>query len=321
MKIEDIVTIIIPVYNTEKYLEKCLNSVLEQSHKNLEIILINDGSTDNSLNICKEFQKLDNRIKIINQENNGVSVARNKGLDIASGEYIAFIDSDDFIEKNMIETMLNNIKKENADISEIDFTLTNLRDYSKKKKLKFYEVSENNASIIKLFSGSKIENIVCSKLYKKSIIGDIRFDEKLILGEDLYFNFKVLLKQHKIVIDTRNSYYNYVIVPTSKMNKKISWKHIEYINFLENIVNEVPKDLVNFAEAKVIREKIKIFKKIIESNDFEYEEYRNKYIKEIKKYSFFKCIKYLNVKSILLIYLMKISPYIYIYIYDKLQKQ
>ena len=100
---EDLVSIIVPVYNTEKYLSKCLDSIVNQTYKNLEIILINDGSTDNSKAICEDFAKKDKRIQVINKENSGVSVSRNKGLSLAKGNYIAFIDADDYAELNYIE--------------------------------------------------------------------------------------------------------------------------------------------------------------------------------------------------------------------------
>ena len=110
------ISIIIPVYNVEKYLNKCLNSVIEQTYKNIEVILIDDGSTDNSGKICDEYAKNDIRIKIIHQQNGGVSTARNNGLEHATGKYITFVDSDDYIEKEMIETMAKKIMKKNADI-------------------------------------------------------------------------------------------------------------------------------------------------------------------------------------------------------------
>ena len=103
-------SIIIPIYNSEKYLHKLLESVINQTYKDIEIILVNDGSTDNSLNICEEFRSRDNRIKICNKANGGVSSARNEGIETATGEYITFIDADDYIDKNYIEMLVNNIE-------------------------------------------------------------------------------------------------------------------------------------------------------------------------------------------------------------------
>ena len=110
------ISVIVPVYNTEEYIEKCINSITGQTYKNLEIIVVNDGSTDNSLNILKSLQSKDSRIRIINQENKGVSAARNTGLDNTTGEYIAFVDSDDYLEKNMYEKMLKYMGESGADL-------------------------------------------------------------------------------------------------------------------------------------------------------------------------------------------------------------
>ena len=106
-----IISIIVPVYNAEKYLSRCIDSILRQTFADFELILVNDGSSDKSKEICEKYLESDPRIKLINQENSGVSAARNTGLDNASGEYIGFVDSDDFIEKNMYEELYNILKK------------------------------------------------------------------------------------------------------------------------------------------------------------------------------------------------------------------
>ena len=113
-----LVSVIIPIYNVEKYINKTINSVINQTYKNLEIILVNDGATDNSLEICKKYNEIDSRIMIIEKENGGLSSARNAGLDVAKGEYISLIDGDDFIESHFIEYLLSLIIKSEADIAE-----------------------------------------------------------------------------------------------------------------------------------------------------------------------------------------------------------
>ena len=129
-----LVTVVVPIYNVERYLEKCLTSIILQTYKNLEVILVNDGSTDNSLNICKEFEKEDSRIRIISQENKGLSVARNVGIENAKGEYIAFVDSDDFISCKFIENLYNESIRNNSDIVCCDFYYVN--ELEKKWSLK-----------------------------------------------------------------------------------------------------------------------------------------------------------------------------------------
>ena len=113
---KDLISVIIPVYNVEKYLKKCLDSVINQTYKNLEIILVDDGSSDKSGLICDEYTKLDKRIKVVHKKNEGLSSARNTGLDIAKGKYISFIDSDDFVSIYMYEIMYKEIIKNNRDI-------------------------------------------------------------------------------------------------------------------------------------------------------------------------------------------------------------
>ena len=112
---EDLISVIVPIYNVEKYINRCIDSIIEQTYTNLEIILVDDGSTDNSGSICDEYAKKDNRIKVIHKENGGVSSARNVGLDTAIGQYITFVDSDDYIEKKYCEILLKTLKKQKAD--------------------------------------------------------------------------------------------------------------------------------------------------------------------------------------------------------------
>ena len=112
-----LISVIVPIYNVEKYLDRCVDSIINQTYKNLEIILVDDGSPDNCLAICDSWAEKDRRIKVIHKENGGVSSARNSALDIASGDYIGFVDSDDWIEPDMYEILIKNAKKYDADIS------------------------------------------------------------------------------------------------------------------------------------------------------------------------------------------------------------
>lgn len=116
------ISIIVPIYNAEEHLDKCVKSILMQTEKNLELILVDDGSDDNSLKICKEYEKRDARVRVIHQDNAGVSAARNQGIDIAEGEYIGFVDSDDWIDANMYERLLEEARKTNAEVVMCDAT-------------------------------------------------------------------------------------------------------------------------------------------------------------------------------------------------------
>lgn len=115
------ISIIVPIYNVEKYLDKCLGSIVNQTYKNIEIILVNNGSTDNSLNIAEKWKYRDNRIKVFSIDNKGVSYARNYGIKVSNGNYIAFIDSDDWIDRDMYETLIEGIIRYNADIAQCSY--------------------------------------------------------------------------------------------------------------------------------------------------------------------------------------------------------
>lgn len=129
------VSVIVPVYNVENYLEYCLSGLLNQTLQDIEIICVNDGSTDNSINILQRYQQTDNRIKIITQSNSGQGTARNNAIDIANGEYIGFVDPDDYVSPQMFETLYNQAKAYNADLVEESFYINNqARKYKRKQK-------------------------------------------------------------------------------------------------------------------------------------------------------------------------------------------
>lgn len=171
------VSIIIPLYNAEKYLEKCISSIVGQTYKNIEIILINDGSTDGSYEICYKFKTQDPRILFINQKNSGVSSARNSGIDLSSGEYIMFVDADDWLDSDYVSIMVNSIGKNDIIVS--SFTEeTESNDISKKyfNKIKNNEIIDSKSKLFLDCVNEKIYTyLIWGKLYKKQIIGNTRF--------------------------------------------------------------------------------------------------------------------------------------------------
>ena len=203
---QELISVIIPVYNVEKYLERCLNSALNQTYKNLEIILIDDGSTDASGKLCDEYAKKDKRVKVIHKENGGQSSARNVGLDIAKGKYIGFLDSDDWITSDMYEYLYQLMKKEDVDISMCSFTRN-----PKKLQLK------NDEEFICRYSGNKIADFfyrlngepsfysVWNRLYKREILRKTYFLENKIT-EDVYFTYQVYERSESIAISNLKKY-------------------------------------------------------------------------------------------------------------------
>lgn len=209
-KNEAIVSIIIPVYNAKKYLSNTLDSVVKQTYKNLEIILVNDGSTDNSKDICESYAKIDKRIKVINKENGGVSSARNYGLALAKGEYISFVDSDDFLFEDMIETLVNDIQNTNAEIAVCGYWHVTEEEYRniinriKTEELTKLEVLYNP---INYFYSKTLMPFMWNKIFDRRLIEKIRFDETINYGEDYLFCALAYMKANKACYRTDKKYF------------------------------------------------------------------------------------------------------------------
>ena len=187
-----LISVIVPVYNVEKYLKRCLDSIINQDYKNLEIIIVDDGSTDDSLKICYDYANLDSRVVVIHKENGGLSSARNVGLDLAHGEYIGFIDSDDYIESNMYSMLKKSIDTYGSDISVCNYNTIYNNSIFKKNFSLFEFNSSGKDKFINIHNEySSISIIAWNKLYKKSLFDSIRypygklFEDKYIVC-DLY---------------------------------------------------------------------------------------------------------------------------------------
>ncbi|WP_026885786.1 glycosyltransferase family 2 protein [Clostridium beijerinckii] len=242
---KDLISVIVPVYNVEKYLPQCIDSILNQTEKNLEIILVDDGSLDNSGKICDEFSKKDDRIVVIHKKNNGLSSARNAGLEIAKGNYIGFVDSDDWLDKSMYEILLKLLKENNSDISCCDFLKTANSDGSIPHIDNEIINSYNNIESLNNFYNDLYTQTVVAwnKLYKRELFKDISYPVGKI-HEDEGTTYKLYYKANKITYTNRPLYY-YRITPnsitTSKFNKKrldIIDVYDEKVKFIKNISNE-----------------------------------------------------------------------------------
>lgn len=211
------ISVIVPVYNGEKYLRECIESILSQSFRNFELILVNDGSTDNSENICNEYVTNDNRVKVISKPNGGASSARNLGIDNSVGNYIIFCDSDDWIEKEFIEILYRNIKENNCDIvySGVyrDFYYDDKKiqnevaGISEEKYIKIENLQENLEYIMRTMSGPFLSP--WGKLYKADIIRNnkLYFDTSMICYEDHDFNLKFLMKCKSLYFSKEIKYH------------------------------------------------------------------------------------------------------------------
>lgn len=221
-KMKDKISVVVPVYNVEKYLSKCIDSIMHQSFENLEIILVDDGSKDNSGKICDKYAKEYTNIKVIHQENKGLSMARNTGIEMATGEYIGFVDSDDYIDAKMYEVLYKNIIKYNADISickyekvnEIEIKEDIKGDINNEEVL----VMSNVEAIKELLSAQeKISNHAVTKLYKKRLFENIKYPEKRKF-EDIGTTYYLFEKSKKVV------FINYIGYKYLQRNDSITGK-------------------------------------------------------------------------------------------------
>lgn len=221
----DKISVIVPVYNAEKYLKRCLDSIINQTYKNLEIILINDGSNDSSLEICKEYEKKDKRIFVYNQKNKGISYTRNRGIELSSGKYISFVDSDDVISLRMYEILHNLIIKENVKIAECKYINFN-------KKCEFKENNNYNVyfdlDILKENLKENISNFLWNKLILKELFVGVKFKENIIF-EDQDVIYKLLEKTNKVIISD-SVLYGYFQRDDSYIHTYSYKKLINYIN-------------------------------------------------------------------------------------------
>lgn len=198
------VSIIIPVYNVELYLKDCLDSVVEQTHSNLEIILIDDGSTDNSGAICDDYAKNDRRINVIHQNNKGAAAAKNTGLDAATGAYIAFVDSDDYVSESWISDLLAEAIDNQADIVECGFWKMYRNDNEAVDICS--EVMTAEEYLAQYFS-SWANSLFWNKFFSKDVIGSLRFHQEKRCIDDEFFTYKVISNASKIVRVDKNYYY------------------------------------------------------------------------------------------------------------------
>ncbi|EIT5122369.1 glycosyltransferase family 2 protein, partial [Enterococcus faecalis] len=196
-----LVSVVIPVYNVEKYVEKCLDSVINQTYQNLEIIIVNDGSTDNSLSVCQKKKLSDSRIKLINKENGGLSSARNAGIECAQGEFICFIDSDDWIELDYIEVLLNGMENTNVDISVIQ--MIKVKDFNKiafqSESQTKWDIFERETAMRELFSSNLIGYSANNKLYRISLFKSIRYPEGMLM-EDKGTTYRLIDSSTKVAV-------------------------------------------------------------------------------------------------------------------------
>lgn len=233
-RIEPIVSVIVPIYNSERNLEKCIVSILEQTWENLEIILVDDGSTDNSSAICDEFERKDTRIHVIHQKNQGVSCARNAGLEYAHGEYIAFADSDDELPMDSVETRLLGIGE--TDLLVAGYDVVDFQG-GKTYSIASYEYKKcTQLEMLAMMFGEQscgYQGYLWNKLFRTRIIRkyELKFEEKIYYNEDRLFIVQYLEKSEQVSFENR-SVYCYKINPTGAMESAKKFSNAVYSKWI-----------------------------------------------------------------------------------------
>lgn len=261
---EKLISVIVPIYNNEKYIEKCIDSILGQTYKNLELLLIDDGSTDNSLEKCRAYT--DKRIKIFTGNNYGVSHARNVGLSNSSGEYITFVDSDDYCKSEMLQTLINIIQKNDLSIissciEESNYVLD---------KLSTLEFNAEEA-IKQLHVGVLYQGQVWGKLFKKDIVDDLRFEENLFINEDMVFVQRYIAKCKSVIYQNDKLYFYRSNIDSALLSrfkdKDLSAREAAWIMKREGM-DKFPS-LVEYYNKSIIVSDNYIINKLLRENKFD----------------------------------------------------
>lgn len=315
---QPLISIIIPVYKIEKFIDKCINSIISQTYQNLEIILVDDGSPDNCPNICDKYAKMDNRIKVIHKPNGGLSDARNAGIDICKGDYIGFVDGDDYISENMYEHLLEHCIKYNADIAicgiyAIDEDYNNLSIYN---PMIYNQITLSNIQALRhLFLTFDVNfEVAWNKLYKRDLFfnkDNIRYPYGK-LHEDTYTTYKLLYYANNIAVFNEPLYY-YVQRNGSIMKRIPSVSQImdralsakEAVNFINN--NNIPlnQEVTSYA-ARRYSSSLDLLIKNPKLDKAAYKNLRNMML-DLETY--LKNNKYISKKFIIKLYLIKLGLY------------
>lgn len=250
------VSIIVPVYMAEKWLERCIESLISQTYENIEIILIDDGSKDRSSIICDEYSKRDNRIKVIHKENEGVSAARNLGISLATGKYLQFVDSDDTLEQTACEILVHTIKKNNSQL-----VICGLNIYKNEVLLRTPHLKEKEVRIKESFENYKYIYPVlaspCNKLYKRELFKH-KFDVEILTGEDLLSNLEYI-KNIDMISCIENCLYNVNLDNEKSLNRKFNKDKLKGLLELKVKEKELLKEIygdkfdINFYYMEVVR--------------------------------------------------------------------
>ena len=307
------ISVVVPVYNVEKYLEKCVNSIVNQTYKNLEIILVDDGATDNSGKLCDELAKIDNRIKVYHKENGGLSDARNYGVERATGDYIGFVDSDDYIDAEMYEKLYEAIKKENADVAECNLKIIYPNRVELYTNEKYFKVCTKQEYLEEYLKIEKVFGSVWTKLIKSDIAKKLVFP-KGKLYEDTYYAYDLINVANSFVLIDSPS-YNYLMRENSITNAKFNLRIFDLIEIVEKFHKMTYENYPSLKEAADCRKMYAYFSvlnSILLEDEFKNNSYYPKIINYFKR-NYMSLLKntYINRNRKLSVILIKLNIDLY----------
>lgn len=267
----ELISVIVPVYNVEKYLRKAVQSIQNQTYKNLEIMLINDGSTDSSGDICDELAELDSRIVVIHKENGGVSTARNEAQKVAKGNYVIYVDSDDYIHEEMIQSLYEQLIAENADISSC--SVMNVYQNSQTPQCSdenLYFVFNQEEFLREYLIGQRVQGTLGNKLIRKEITDQLEFPVGKIY-EDAYYHLQLVQVAKKYVVHTKPYYYyyhrNHSLTTNPYHERDLVYLDV-YQKFYDLVQQQYPR-IINEAFFRLSYAYFYIFDKMLLESDFE----------------------------------------------------
>ena len=315
------ISVVVPAYNAEAYIERCLNSVLAQTYKQIDLIVINDGSTDGTKTVVEKISKEDGRVRLISIENAGVSHARNVGIDNARGEYITFVDADDFIDNEMYEHLMNLIIKHSSKIAHCSYTNDDedgnvISIVGGKGKIVAQEHDEAITCLIdgKLFTGS-----LCNKLYDSTLFRKYRLDESIKQNEDVLLNYQ-LFDQVELSVYTDRPFYHYVALQESSTHSANGLESAKQCLYVSRIIDNLSqgKKYKKNAENKLVNCLLQLLREYVLVNNKSNLNNKKMIMKEI---SYYRKKGYLsNKKDKIQFFMYKYLPAFFLFFYKYYDK-
>lgn len=277
------ISVIVPVYNVEEYLEECLNSIQHQTYTDIEVILVNDGSRDGSKEICERYCRLDSRFHLINQENKGLSGARNRGMIESKGEFITLVDSDDVIKDDMLEQLLKHMTSEEMDIVECWYTNDRKEiEIPSPENVKIIFQGNAQEALVSLCTDNIVRLNAVAKLFRRQVILNFPFLEGLFY-EDVYGGMGILKQIHKMVKIDYIGYY-YRVRSGSIMNREFSLKNLDLFTICDKVEHlyDGNLDSLPYVQRRLFH---LVLMHVVDYRIFEGNPYQEKYVKYLNRYA------------------------------------